>query len=105
MSKAKEKDAESHLSAAGRLTSSHPLDVHILISGPCEYVRSQSKKLQIELRLQSADFLKYLFIFIFRERERKTETVNEQGKGRERIPSRHCTVSTEPHVGLHLTNL
>ena len=44
------------------------------------------------------NFLKvYLFIFE-RERERERETE------RYRIPSRLCTVSVEPDVGLELTN-
>ena len=39
--------------------------------------------------------------------ERKREREREQGTGRERerIPSRLHTVSTEPDVGLELTNL
>ena len=40
----------------------------------------------------------YLCLFIFWERESKP------GRGRERIPSRHYVVSTEPSVGLKLTN-
>ena len=47
---------------------------------------------------------KGLFIaqFIYFERERK----HESGRGRERgeNPSRLCTVSTKPHVGLEPTN-
>ena len=41
-----------------------------------------------------------------RERQREREQVGEgqREKGRERILSRLCTVSTEPHAGLKLTN-
>ena len=37
---------------------------------------------------------------------RETETEREQGEGRERerIPSRRCSVSTEPSMGLGHTN-
>ena len=44
-----------------------------------------------------------MFIYLFLEREREYA----QGRGRERgiqtIPSRLCTVSTEPDAGLDLT--
>ena len=43
-----------------------------------------------------------------RERGRERERENKQGRGRERerdrIPSRFCSASTEPNVGLELTN-
>ena len=38
-----------------------------------------------------------------REREREEEE-GQRGRGRDRIPSRLRTVSTEPDVGLDLTN-
>ena len=48
-----------------------------------------------------------LFFFsFFKERERESKC--KQGRGRERrerIPSRLCADSTEPHVGLNLKNL
>ena len=47
-----------------------------------------------------------MFIY-FRGREREREREREQERCREReeekIPSRFCTVSTEPYVGLELT--
>ena len=53
---------------------------------------------------------KKMFIYFQREREReREEEEREQPKGREtggeRIPSRLHTDSTEPNVGLDLTNL
>ena len=46
-------------------------------------------------------------MFILRERERARASAHEQGRGREqrreRIPSRLCTVSTQPDTGLGLT--
>ena len=49
----------------------------------------------------------YLFIFE-RERERERERDSKQGRGRERgrqrIPSRLLTVSTEPNAGLKPMN-
>ena len=48
------------------------------------------------------------FIYFERERERERECMCVQGRGRdrgkERIPSRLHTVSTEPNVGLDLMN-
>ena len=52
-------------------------------------------------------FLKCIFIYFERERERE-QCMHKQEKGREsgreRIASRLCTVSTEPDIGLELTN-
>ena len=45
-------------------------------------------------------FLKSLFIYF----ERKTEKESEQGRGRERNPSRLRTINAEPDVGLKPTN-
>ena len=39
-----------------------------------------------------------------RERERAIEPGSLRERGRERIPSGPCTVSTEPDAGLELTN-
>ena len=39
-----------------------------------------------------------------RERERERWRERERERERERIPSRFCTVSTEPSVGLEPTN-
>ena len=39
---------------------------------------------------------------IEREREREREKVCKQSRGRERLPSRLCTISTELDAGLHL---
>ena len=53
------------------------------------------------------EFISYLkFILTERQKERNRECKQGRGKerGRERIPSRICTVSTEPDVGLKLTN-
>ena len=48
------------------------------------------------------NFKKY-FLFIFREKERACEQELGRGRerGRERIPSRLCTFSVEPDVGLN----
>ena len=46
----------------------------------------------------------YLFILRGRERERERELGRARDRGRERIPSRLCTDSVEPHAGLELTN-
>ena len=48
----------------------------------------------------------FFFLSLFVCFERKTERDHEQGRGRGRegIPSRLHTVSTEPDVGLELTN-
>ena len=47
-------------------------------------------------------FLRFLFTYLFREIESKRGRSRE--KGRERIPSRLCTVIAGPDVGLELTN-
>ena len=48
----------------------------------------------------------FFLMFICFEREREQEHKQRRGRerGRERIPSRLCTVSTDPDVGLNLTN-
>ena len=50
----------------------------------------------------------FKFIYSERERERERESTSKwkrvRERGRERIPSRLSTVSTEPNVGLKLTN-
>ena len=50
----------------------------------------------------------FLSLFIERERERERERASISRGGaerrRDRIPSRLCTTSTEPNVGLELTN-
>ena len=43
-------------------------------------------------------------MYFERERERESKWGRGREKGRERIPSRLHTVSTEPNVGLQLTN-
>ena len=49
-------------------------------------------------------FFKFI-LFIYFERVRERENTGEGRTEREeRIPSRLCTVSTEPNTGLHLTN-
>ena len=45
----------------------------------------------------------YLFIWE-RQREHEQGRGKKRERGRERIPSRLCTVITEPDVGLELTN-
>ena len=50
-----------------------------------------------------------VFCLFERERERERERAHKQGgaereKGRERIPSRLCTISEEPDAGLELMN-
>ena len=45
-----------------------------------------------------------VYLFILREKEREREQGRGRHRGRERIPSRLYTVSTEPDVGLTLTN-
>ena len=47
----------------------------------------------------------FLSLFILRERERAHKWGRGRKKGRERIPSKPCAVSTEPNMGLDLTNL
>ena len=50
--------------------------------------------------------LKNVYLFIFqreREREREREERGRERRRRERIPSRFCTVSTEPNAGLKPT--
>ena len=51
-------------------------------------------------------FFLSLFIYWERERERERESASRRGaeRRRDRIPSRLHTVSTEPNVGLELTN-
>ena len=49
-------------------------------------------------------FLKFIYLFWERERERERENRGGAGREGERIPSRLHTVSTEPNVGLELTN-
>ena len=44
----------------------------------------------------------YLFTL---ERQRQSEWGRGRERGRKRIPSRSCTVSTEPNVGLSLMKL
>ena len=46
-----------------------------------------------------------MLIYLFRERERERERSSKRAETRrERIPSRLHAVSTDPHVGLDLTN-
>ena len=56
----------------------------------------------------STFFIFSLFIYFERDRERDRED-SEQGRDRERgtqrVPSRLCTVSVEPDMGLEPTNL
>ena len=59
----------------------------------------------ISVLLSSSDdeglsFLSFLSLFILGE----SEHTHKQGRVRERIPSRFCTVSAEPHAGLKLLN-
>ena len=47
---------------------------------------------------------KFIYLFL-RERERDRESTCRGGtERRDRIPSRLCTISTEPDAGLELTN-
>ena len=48
-------------------------------------------------------FLVFIYLFL-RDRERERTHIGRRGAERERIPSRLCTVSTEPETGLKLTN-
>ena len=48
-------------------------------------------------------FLVFIYLFL-RDRERERTHIGKRGAERERIPSRLCTVSTEPETGLKLTN-
>ena len=41
--------------------------------------------------------------FIYLEREKETAGEAQRQRGRERIPSRLCSVNTEPNMGLELT--
>ena len=45
-----------------------------------------------------------MFIYFQRKKEREHKHGRGRERGRERVPSRLCTVSTEPHMGLNLTN-
>ena len=45
-----------------------------------------------------------IYLFILTERERQCKQGRGRERGRERIPSRFCTDSTEPHAGLNRTN-
>ena len=45
-----------------------------------------------------------VYLFILRERETEHAYVHKWGRGRERIPSRPCAVTSEPHSGLDLLN-
>ena len=60
------------------------------------------------LCLNSEHIALSLFLFLFNlfsfEREGERERMSGGGAGRERIPSRLCTVGTEPHAGLEHTN-
>ena len=47
-------------------------------------------------------FISFIYLFIVRERE-SVRRAGAETEG-ERTPSRLCTVSTEPDVGLELTN-
>ena len=46
----------------------------------------------------------FFSLFISRERRRKEEWGRGRKRGRDRIPSRLCTISSEPHAGLYPTN-
>ena len=67
--------------------------------------------LKITWNTQHSDLLKNVYLIILRERERKWEREHaraEEGqreRRRERIPSRVCTVSPGPDVGLSLTTM
>ena len=43
-------------------------------------------------------------IYFERDRVRKSGGGAERERGRQRIPSKPCTVSTEPYMGLELMN-
>ena len=45
-----------------------------------------------------------MYLFILREKKRERAGEGQRERERERIPSRFHTVSTEPNVGLELTN-
>ena len=45
-----------------------------------------------------------MFIHFERERERERESRGGAERERQRIPSRLCTISAEPDVGLEVTN-
>ena len=67
-----------------------------------------SKVLGGLLAMCFSTFFFKVYLFIFRERERTHAGTSRGGaerkRGRKRIPSRFCTVSTEPDMGLNLTN-
>ena len=48
--------------------------------------------------------LSFIFKCLFFERERKSRGGAERERGRQRIPSRLCANSREPHAGLEPTN-
>ena len=47
----------------------------------------------------------FKFIYLLWERKKKSACGRDRKRGRERIPSRLCTVSTEPHVGLKVRSM
>ena len=49
-------------------------------------------------------FLKLFLKFIYFERETERANRGRAERGRDRIPSRLCAVSTKPNVGLEITN-
>ena len=79
------------------------------LSPPLPNLCSRSLSCSLALSLSKINFLKlflsfYLFI-VDREKEREREGEGQRERDRERIPSRLCTVSTEPNAGLKLTNI
>ena len=59
------------------------------------------------LSIQHKVFVFHVYLLILREREREEESAGRGGgreREREKIPSKLCTVSAEPIVGLELMN-
>ena len=67
-------------------------------TSPATSVLPSCDRLKMMLR-RFTYFLKFIFIYFERESEEVGAGHRERDRGRERIPSRLCTVSTEPHGG------
>ena len=58
----------------------------------------------ITLRHYPHNFILFVSLFIFEREVSRGGAGREEEGERERIPSRLCTVSVKPNVGLELTN-